>query len=43
VSPGRNAALVHVSFSIAHMAALHKKPFTEAEDVVGPALQIDSD
>jgi len=40
VAPSRNAPLVHASFRIARMVALHKKPFTEAEGVVGPALQI---
>ena len=40
VGPDRNAPLVRASFRIAHLLALNKKPFTEAEDVVGPALQI---
>lgn len=40
VAPSRNAPLVRASFRIAHLLALHKKPFTEAEDVVGPSLQI---
>ena len=40
VEPGRNAPLVRESVPIAHMVALHKTPFAEAEDVVGPALQV---
>src|SRR6218665_1063660 len=40
VAPGRNVPLARASFRIAHLLALHKKPFTDAEDVVGLAVQI---
>jgi zinc finger BED domain-containing protein 5/7/8/9 len=40
VSPNRNAPLVRASLRIAHLIAVQKKPFTEAQDIIGPALRI---
>lgn len=40
IAPDNSAPLVRASLRITHLMAVHKKPFTEAEDVIGPALLI---
>ena len=40
VAPDRNTPLVLASLRIAHLIAVNKKPFVEAEQIIGPALKI---
>lgn len=40
VAPNKSVPLVRASLRIAHLMAVHKSPFTEAQDVIGPTLCI---
>lgn len=42
-APDRNAPLVRASLRIAYLMAKNKKPFTDAEQIIVPALKIVSE